>query len=294
MAAPAPNPEIQLGFGDRPQGNAAALFGPNIFVIGSDQHSNIQQSIYPAATGFTSESLGNKESWSNSQLKLPDSFSPQTKGMCALAIQSAATPALYLFWSQPNAGAMGTSVAVVTQPLGGGSSTAPTADWSAGLLLCDENKSVLPALDGACVSAVSLGSQAFLVAFPVEQDNEPSIGVVALYYVSDQLPNTTVTTKAGAFGIWPARAVLGLSALSLGELFLVPGLTGIGFGNMISLGVMPQVNGTSSDGNNPLLLNLVMLLTLTVQEQSGKKQLLTAVTCALDDTGAPEGALSIA
>ena len=57
MATPAQNQEIQLGFGERPQGNAATLFGPNIFVIGGDDKSDIQQSIYTTGAGFTVSSM---------------------------------------------------------------------------------------------------------------------------------------------------------------------------------------------------------------------------------------------
>ena len=79
MAAPAQNQEIQLGFGERPQGNAAALFGPNIFVIGGDDKSDIQQSIYTTGAGFTVSGLGNKESWSNSRLVLPSARPDQLR-----------------------------------------------------------------------------------------------------------------------------------------------------------------------------------------------------------------------
>ncbi|WP_334406148.1 hypothetical protein [Bradyrhizobium sp. AZCC 2289] len=288
MATPAQNQEIQLGFGERPQGNAATLFGPNIFVIGGDDKSDIQQSIYAAATGFTASSLGNKVSWSNSRLALPDSFSPQTKGTCALAIQSLQSlPALYLFWAQPNAGVMATSATEVTQPSSGGTSTSPTVNWSAGLVLCDDNQAIMPAPDAACVSAVSLGSQAFLVAFP-SGGNPFNLGAIGLYYVADQLPSTMTTTLAGTFGIWPARAMRAFSALEIGELLpTVAGRSGNSFGNMCSIAVTPQVNGTSADGNNPLLLNLVMLLTLTMEDHSGKTPFQVAVTCPLDDTGSP-------
>src|SRR3954454_20858761 len=120
MATPAQNTEIQLGFGARPQGNAVALFGAYIFVVGTDDNSDIQQSLYTAASGFTASALGNKESWSNSRLTLPKGFAPQTAGGCALALQSGEIPALYLFWNQPklwkdsNAGVMVTSLTDVT------------------------------------------------------------------------------------------------------------------------------------------------------------------------------------
>jgi hypothetical protein len=284
MAAPTQNQEIQLGFGERPQGNAAALFGPNVFVIGGDDKSDIQQSIYAAATGFTSSGLGNKESWSNSRLALPNNFLPQTKSTCALAIQGGNVP--YLFWAQPNAAVMATSLTDITQP-SGESSTSTTANWSAGLVLCDENQAIMAAPDGACVSAVSLGSQAFLVAFPAG-GNPLNVGAIGLYYVTDQLPTTMTTTLAGTFGIWPARAMRAFSALELGALLpAVTGRSGNSFGNMCSIAVTPQVNGTSADGNNPLLLNLVMLLTLTMEDHSGKTPFEVAVTCPLDDTGSP-------
>jgi len=287
MAAPAQNQEIQLGFGERPQGNAAALFGPDIFVIGGDDKSDIQKSIYTAATGFSASSLGNKISWSNSRLALQDSFSTQTKCTCALAIQSLQSlPALYLFWAQPNAGVMATSATDVTQPSSGGTSTSPTVNWSAGLVLCDDNQAIMPAPDGACVSAVSLGSQAFLVAFP-SGGNPFNLGAIGLYYVADQLPSTMTTTLAGTFGIWPARAMRAFSALELGALLPAVAGTGNSFGNICSIAVTPQVNGTSADGNNPLLLNLVMLLTLTMEDHSGKTPFQMAVTCPLDDTGSP-------
>jgi len=86
MATPQ-NPEIRLGFGARPQGNAVALFGADIFVVGADEHSDIQQSLYSTDLGFASATLGNKSSWSNSRLTLPNGFAPQTKAGCALASQ---------------------------------------------------------------------------------------------------------------------------------------------------------------------------------------------------------------
>ena len=64
MATPAQNPEIQLGFGVRPQGNAVALFGANIFVVGIDDHSDIQQSLGIAWNA--SVSGGYARTWSNS------------------------------------------------------------------------------------------------------------------------------------------------------------------------------------------------------------------------------------
>jgi hypothetical protein len=283
MATPAQNQEIQLGFGERPQGNAATLFGPNIFVIGGDDKSDIQQSIYTTGAGFTVSGLGNKESWSNSRLALPDNFLPQTKGTCALAIQGGNVP--FLFWAQPNAAVMATSLTGVTQP-SGESSTSTTASWSAGLVLCDENQVIMAAPDGACVSAVSLGSQAFLVAFPAG-GNPLNVGAIGLYYVADQLPTTMTATLAGTFGIWPARAMRAFSAPELGELLPAVAGSGNSFGNMCSIAVTPQVNGTSADGNNPLLLNLVMLLTLTMEDHSGKTPFQVAVTCPLDDTGSP-------
>ncbi|MCG2665937.1 hypothetical protein ACFPFP_03210 [Bradyrhizobium sp. GCM10023182] len=297
MATPAQNPEIQLGFGARPQGNAVALFGADIFVVGADEHSDIQQSLYSTDLGFASTTLGNKSSWSNSRLTLPNGFAPQTKGGCALAIQSGEVPALYLFWNQPdlwkesnNAGVMVSSLTSVTPP---GSSSAPT-DWLAGFVLCDENNLPFALQDGASISAVSLGSQAFLVGmvqpFPIENGKLMDFAMVGVYYVADQQPTKTITSSAGVFGSWPARngSSTARSAAEIGALLpAAAGRSGISLGNRIGLAIVPQVS--DADSSNNLALDMVTVLTLTMADANGsnKASFQVALTWPLDDNGSP-------
>ncbi|MDH2342842.1 hypothetical protein [Bradyrhizobium sp. SSUT77] len=301
MATPAQNPEIQLGFGSRPQGNAVTLFGANIFVVGFDDSSDLQQSLYTTGSGFTASSLGNKELWSNSQLKLANGFEPKSVGACALALQSGATPALYLFWNQSNlwkdssAGVMVTWLNEVTPPTG--SSSAPAPNWLAGFVLCDENGLGIPLPAGASISAISLGSQAFLVGTvqptPIETGKLMDFATVGVYYVADQLPKNTVVTNAGTFGTWPARndTSMALSAAEIGALLpAVAGRSGVSLDNLISLAVTPQVSGAGTNtSSNDLALNLVMFLTLTMADAKGsdKTQFQVAVICPLDANGSP-------
>jgi hypothetical protein len=299
MATPAQNPEIQIGIGTRPQGNAVALFGSNIFVVGFGDSSDIQQSLYPTASGFTASSLGNKELWSSSQLKLKNGFGPKSVGGCALAIQSGTIPELYLFWNQSNlwkdssAGVMVTWLNAVTP--GAGSSSAATAIWLAGFVLCDENGLGIPLPGGASISAISLGSQAFLVGIvqqaPVETGKLMDFATVGVYYVADQLPDNTVATNAGTFGTWPARneTSMALSAAEIGALLpAVAGRSGVSLDNLISLAVTPQVSGADISSND-LALDLVMFMTVTMADAKGgdKTTFQVAVTCPLDANGSP-------
>ncbi|EJN13551.1 hypothetical protein PMI42_03124 [Bradyrhizobium sp. YR681] len=300
MATPAQNPEIQLGLGARPQGNAVALFGANIFVVGADGNSNMQQSLYNTGAGFTASGLGNKESWSNSRLTLKNGFAPQTTGGCALAIQSGEIPALYLFWNQSklwedsSSGVLVTSLNDVTPPPPG-SSSAPTANWLSTFVLCDENGLSINLPEGSCVTAVSLGSQAFLVGWMQPIPDQPGKltdwATVSLYYVADQQPDKTLSTNAGVFGTWPGRMVsqLGLTAAEVGAMLPpVAGRSGVSLDSLISIAVTPQVSGAGVSSND-LSLDLVMFMTVTTADAKGddQQQFQVAVTCPLDATGSP-------
>jgi hypothetical protein len=306
MATPAQNPEIQIGIGTRPQGNAVALFGSNIFVVGfDDQSSDIRQSLYPTGSGFTASSLGNKELWSSSQLKLTNGFGPKSVGGCALAIQSGTIPALYLFWNQSDlwkdssTGVMVTWLNDVTPPAAG-SSGPPVPNWLAGFVLCDENGLGITLPPAGCVSAVSLGSEAFLVGtmqqIPLEPGKLTDFAVVSLYYVADQQPDNTVVTNGGVFGTWPARRISmqALSAGQVGEMLPpVAGRSGVSLDSLISLAVTPQVSGADISSNdvssNDLTLDLVMFMTVTMADAKGsdKTAFQVAVTCPLDASGSP-------
>jgi hypothetical protein len=296
-----PSQEIQLGFGKRPQGNAVALFGSYVFVVGTNDKSDLQQSLYNGQ-GFSSASLGNKLSWTSGALSLPNKFSPKTQANCALSVLPGQIPALYLFWNQTNVGIMAAICSDVTAPNEGNTSpstaTTPEANWLAGLLLYDNNNMPMKAPSSACVSAVPLGSQAFLVAFLVEGGSTPGVAMVGLYYAADQQPNKTVTTGAGTFGIWPARAVRIMNAMEIGNLLPPqPEMAGFDLGTSISIAVTPQVAGTNANGDNALQIQLAMFLTITLENASHSKKdpYQIAVTCPLDGTGSPaSGALSLA
>ena len=65
-------------------------------------------------------------------------------------------------------------------------------------------------------------------------------------------------------------------------MFPLAGRTCDSLGNMVNVAVTPQVNGTSPDSNNPLLLSLVVALTPTMSDKTSCQ---LAMTCPLDDTG---------
>jgi hypothetical protein len=256
-------PEFSLNIGERQNGNAAAIFAGQIFLIGAGKNSDIYQTLYALEAGLTSDNLTDHSLWQNSTVQLPSQFTPQTSNLCAAVVLGGAAPAMYLAWNQPNTGILAAPCAGVTSS---GGSSAGTPQWGNGLLLRDQSGNVPTARSGGSdVCATSLGSQAFLLAYPVEQGGQPAV-FIGLYYVADQT-TTMISTKAGSFAAWNARASVVISLADFaGMQGNSPGFDMYDTGSTVSIVTIPSVAAGGDGASSQLTRNLVGFMTVEMDK----------------------------
>jgi hypothetical protein len=276
MSASTPTiPEFSLGIGTRQHGNAVNLFADYIFVIGAGNDSYIYQTLYATSTGFDAANLTDQSLWQSSQVQLKNLFKPQTGNLCAAVVLGGDAPAMYLAWNQANVGILAAPCTGVSQPSGGGS-TAPVPVWGNGFLLRDQSGNVPTMRGNGCdVCGTSLGSAAFLIAYPVEANGQPAV-FFGLYYVADQTPGTMVQTAAGSFAAWNARASVVLTASSMASLpGNGPGTDIYDTGGTVSIVTVPYVASGATTNDNQLSLALVAFMTVDMDKyangESGSK-----------------------
>lgn len=284
-------PEFSLGIGNRQSGNAVAMFANQIFLIGAGDNNDIQQTLYGLDAGLESANLTDRSLWQSSQVQLQSLFKPQTDDLCAAVVLGGGASAMYLAWNQPNAGIL--AAACTGLASSGNSSGVP--QWGDGFLLRDQSGDMPTARSGGSdVCAAALGSQAFLLAYPVEQGGQPA-AFIGLYYVADQT-TTMVSTKAGSFAAWNARASIVLSLADFaGMAGNPPGFDVYDTGSTISIVTIPWVAAGAADSENQLTLNLVGFMTVNMDKyESGDSGSKTnkfwwpmQFMLALDTAGAP-------
>src|SRR5215469_14010149 len=285
-------PEFELGVGTRQSGNTVSLFADNIFLIGAGKNNDIYQTLYPMASGLAAPMLSNKSLWQSSQVQLQNQFEPQTTGLCASI--GLGGEVLYLAWAQPSTGVLAAPCTGVQPPSGDGTSAVPV--WGNAFLLRDGNGAV-PTLrsSGSDVCGTPLGSTAFLIAYPVTDSGQSAV-FVGLYYVADQAAGTTVTTKAGSFTSWNARASVVLTLSFMASLpGNAPGTDLYDTGSTVSIVTLPFVAPSGSGSDNQLSLVVVAFLTIEMDKyESGDSGPKTnkfwwpmQLMLPLDATGAP-------
>jgi hypothetical protein len=197
---------------------------------------------------------------------------------------------MYLAWNQADVGILTAPCTGLTQPSGGGNA-APV--WGDGFLLRDQSANVpTPRGAGSDVCATSLGSQAFLLAYPIDQSGQPAV-FIGLYYVADQT-TTMVATKAGSFAAWNARASVVLTTSAIAAMSSNPdGMDMYDTGSTVSIVTIPYVTPGSGASDNQLSLALVGFMTIEMDQnqssggKTGKFWWPMQFMLPLDETGAP-------
>jgi hypothetical protein len=189
--------EFDPGIKNRNWGNTVSAFNSQLWVIGAGDGDQVYQSIFTFSGHAGDWALTNSKNWPTYPAAVQGTDPIITQNKCGSDVLGDGS-ALYLFWNSGSAptGIRGASTS-------GASTGAPY--WNGFVLQDSSGNSVAPRGSGCDISAVAYGSGAFLLAFPIEQDDAAAI-FIGLYTIGGQQTQTSVPIGNASYIPWPAQA----------------------------------------------------------------------------------------
>jgi len=188
--------EFDPGIASRPWGNTATAFNGQLWVIGAGGGNQIYQTRFTFSGASGEWDIKNSNNWSNTKVAVQGQDYLSSHDKCGSDVLGDGT-ALYLFWNGGDfiGGARTQGTPATGEPM-----------WESGFVMQDSSGNNFTLASPCDISAVAYGSDSFLVAFPIEQNNAPAI-FIGLYNISGQQKSQNpVKTSQGSFVPWPAQA----------------------------------------------------------------------------------------